>query len=91
MNLFQNRLISDWVKLWLYKPTWITPYTSMPVNYPKNATQFPDKFNANADAHVIGTRDALMNYSRLFEDLGPTVYDPPAAPATPAADAAGEE
>lgn len=91
LNVVQNRLRSDWVKLWLYKPTWITPYTSMPVNYPKNATQFPDKFNANADAHVIGTRDALMNYSRLFEDLGPTVYDPPAAPATPAADAAGEE
>ena len=84
----QNRLRSDWVKLWLYKPSWVTPYTSMPVNYGKNATQFPDKFKGDPDAHVLATRDALMNYSRLLEDYGPVIYQPPAA-ATEAAPAAG--
>ncbi|MFN9236034.1 MAG: hypothetical protein ACK6D4_15475, partial [Planctomyces sp.] len=84
----QNRLRSDWVKLWLYKPSWVTPYTSMPVNYGKNATQVPDKFKGDPDAHVLATRDALMNYSRLLEDYGPVIYQPPAA-ATEAAPAAG--
>ncbi len=83
------------MKLWLYKPTWITPYTSMPVNFPKNnTTQFPDLFNGDPDAQVVGTRDALLNYGRLMEDVGPTVYAPPAggsaAPA-PAADAGAQE
>lgn len=92
LNLVQNRLRADWVKLWLYKPSWITPYTSMPVNYPKNnTTQLPDLFKGDPDAHVIATRDALMNYTRLMEDIGPTTYTPPAAPAAgdaPPADAA---
>ncbi len=77
LNVVQNRLRADWVKLWLYKPTWITPYTSMPVNYPKNnTTQFPGLFKGDPDAHVTATRDALMNYTRLMEDLGPTSYAP---------------
>lgn len=85
----QNRLRPDWVKLWLYKPSWITPYTSMPVNFAKNATQFPDKFHGDPDAHVVGVRDALLNYSELLENVGPTVYEPPAAATAPAAPAAG--
>ncbi|MEI7698426.1 MAG: hypothetical protein WCK86_01415 [Planctomycetia bacterium] len=85
----QNRLRSDWVKLWLYKPAWVTPYTSMPVNFAKNATQFPDKFKGDPDAHVIGVRDALMNYSKLLENVGPTVYEPPGAVSPSAAPAAG--
>ena len=90
LNMVQNRLRADWVKLWLYKPTWITPYTSMPVNFPKNNnTQFPDLFNGDPDAQVIGTRDALLNYSKLLEDVGPTVYAPPST--TPAAEAGAEE
>jgi cbb3-type cytochrome oxidase cytochrome c subunit len=90
LNAVQNRLRADWVKLWLYNPKWITPYTSMPLNYPKNNTsQFPDLFKGEPDAHVIGTRDALMNYNRLMEDLGPTNYAPPTA--TPAAAGAAEE
>lgn len=64
----------------------------MPVNYPKNnTTQLPDLFKGDPDAHVIATRDALMNYTRLMEDIGPTSYTPPAAPAAepaPPADAA---
>ncbi|MFM7056630.1 MAG: c-type cytochrome, partial [Planctomycetota bacterium] len=92
-NLFdvQNRLRSDWVKLWLYRPSWITPYTSMPVNFPKNGAQFPDRFQGDPDAHVIAVRDALMNYNRLLEDIGPTVYQPPGQPATAPAPAAGGE
>ena len=92
LNMVQNRLRADWVKLWLYKPSWITPYTSMPVNYPKNnTTQLPDLFKGDPDAHVNATRDALMNYTRLMEDIGPTTYTPPAAPGAepaPPADAA---
>jgi hypothetical protein len=61
----------------------------MPVNYPKNnTTQLPDLFKGDPDAHVNATRDALMNYTRLMEDIGPTTYTPPGAPgATPSASA----
>ena len=95
LNAVQNRLRADWVKLWLYKPTWITPYTSMPVNYPKNNnTQFPDLFKGDPESHVTATRDALMNYTRLMEDIGTVNYLPPAgaspASAVPAAGGADE-
>jgi len=87
LNVVQQRLRPDWLALWLYKPTWITPYTSMPVNFPKNnTTQFPDLFNGDPDAQIIGTRDALMNYNYLMENVGPTVYGSP-APTTAAAPA----
>ena len=91
LNRVQQRLRADWVQLWLYKPSWITPYTSMPVNFPhNNNTQFPDLFSGDPGAQVTGTRDGLFNYSRLLEDVGPTVYAPPQA--EPAAvDAAGED
>jgi hypothetical protein len=59
----------------------------MPVNFPKNnTTQFPDLFNGDPDAQIIGTRDALMNYNYLMENVGPTVYGSP-APTTAAAPA----
>jgi hypothetical protein len=82
LNRVQRRLRSDWVQLWLYKPTWITPYTSMPVNYPHNTPQFPDLFKGDPGTQVNATRDALLNYRTLLEDFGQTVYAPP----TPAAD-----
>jgi len=92
LNIVQNRLRADWVRLWLYKPTWITPYTSMPVNFPKNnTTQFPDLFTGDPDAQINATRDALLNYTRLMEDIGPTTYAPPASAAPPTADDAGAE
>jgi hypothetical protein len=94
LNVVQNRLRADWVKLWLYKPAWITPYTSMPVNYPKNNTeQIPGLFEGDPEAHVTATRDALLNYTRLLEDVGPTVYAPPTTEETPAGtgEAAGED
>lgn len=83
LNVVQQRLRSDWLSLWLYKPTWITPYTSMPVNFPKNnTTQFPDLFQGDPDAQVLGVRDALLNYNLLMENVGPL----PSAPVTPPAD-----
>jgi len=86
------RLRSDWLLLWLYRPTWITPYTSMPQNFPKSKTQFEDIFGGNANLQTIGMRDALVNYHRLMERDGRVVYDPPVAPmpdaAAPAEDAA---
>ena len=52
----------------------------MPLNFPKNnLTQFPDLFGGDPDVQVIATRDALLNYTRLMEDIGPTTYAPPAA------------
>jgi hypothetical protein len=63
----------------------------MPVNYPKNnTTQFPDLFHGDPESHVNATRDALLNYTRLMEDIGQTSYAPPVADA-PKADAAGGE
>lgn len=85
LNVVQDRLRSDWVKLWLYNPAWVTPYTSMPLNFPKNnTTQFPDLLGGDPDAHVISVRDALLNYNKLMEDVGPVTYGgPPAAGTAP--------
>ena len=85
LNRVQQRLRADWVRLWLYKPTWITPYTSMPMNYPHNAPQFPDLFKGDPGTQVEATRDALFNYSKLLEDRGSVVYTPPAAEGAEAA------
>jgi cytochrome c2 len=86
LNVVQRRLRADWIKLWLYKPTWIAPYTSMPVNYPKNNTaQFPDLFEGQPGVQITATRDALLNYTKLMEDIGPTTYAPPGAANPPAA------
>ena len=79
------RLRPEWTELWLYKPAWITPYTSMPVNYPADKPPF-DLFDSDTDAQVIGTRDALMNYQQLLENLGKVDYQPaPAATSNAAA------
>ncbi|MCA9065562.1 MAG: cytochrome c, partial [Planctomycetaceae bacterium] len=81
LNVVQQRLRSDWVRLWLYKPTWVMPYTSMPVNFDKANPKFPTLFNGDADAQVAGARDALMNYGRLLEKHGPMQTAAAAAPA----------
>jgi hypothetical protein len=72
-----NRLRSDWVLLWLYRPTWITPYTSMPQNFPPAKKQFEEILGGDANLQTIAIRDALMNYHRLMERDGRVVYDPP--------------
>ena len=66
MNV-QNRLRSDWLQLWLYKPSWITPYTSMPAVFPRNSKQFPQHFEGNGQLQTISVHDALVNYQSLAE------------------------
>jgi cbb3-type cytochrome oxidase cytochrome c subunit/cytochrome c551/c552 len=84
LNRVQRRLRSDWVKLWLYNPKWIVPYTSMPLNFPhNNGAQFPDLYNGDAGAQVEGTVDALLNYTRMMEEVGPTTYAPPVKKESP--------
>ena len=43
-----DRLRPDWLMVWLYKPAWITPYTSMPQPLPKDAKNFDDLFGGDA-------------------------------------------
>ena len=61
------RLRPDWLQLWLYKPSWITPYTSMPVNFNSAQQVMPSLFKGHASTQVTGVRDALLNYYRLME------------------------
>jgi cytochrome c551/c552 len=75
-----ERLRPDWMLLWLYRPTWITPYTSMPQNFPPGKKNLEELFGGAGDRQTQGVRDALFNYHRLMERDGRIVYDPPAAP-----------
>ncbi|MEZ6129942.1 MAG: hypothetical protein R3C59_14765 [Planctomycetaceae bacterium] len=74
LNRAHQRLRTDWLTLWLYKPTWITPYTSMPVNFPKNQAPFPDILGGEPSRQVDAVAAGLMNYPKLMEDVGPIVY-----------------
>jgi mono/diheme cytochrome c family protein len=71
-----KRLRPDWLMLWLYKPAWITPYTSMPTVFPKNQQQMTELFNGDGGAQTVAARDALMNYHRLMEVHGSLAYRP---------------
>lgn len=83
LNRVQRRLRSDWVRLWLYNPKWITPYTSMPMNFPHDqGDALPDLYNGNSGAQLRGTVDALLNYLQLMEKPGPVQYAPPEPAAT---------
>ena len=75
-----ERMQPEWLHLWLYKPAAITPYTSMPSNFPKNQSQFPDLFGGQAKEQTEAIVDALINYHRMMETFGETAYVPPAAP-----------
>ncbi len=77
-----DRLRSEWTLLWLYKPQWITPYTSMPLPLAKNQKQFEEFFDGDAGKQTIALRDALMNYHRLMEREGVTIPKAPAATRT---------
>jgi hypothetical protein len=79
LNLVAERLRPEWTLLWLYKPAWITPYTSMPAPLPRNQTNYPEFFKGNADDQTIAIRDALMNYHRLMEQEGKVIVEGPAA------------
>ena len=86
LQYVRDRLRPDWLMLWLYRPAWITPYTSMPAPLPRNQSQFPDLFSGKGQMQTRSLRDAMMNYNRLMEQFGRTEYDPAAAKA-----AAGED
>jgi hypothetical protein len=56
----------------------------MPLNFPhNNGAQFPDLYNGDAGAQVEGTVDALLNYTRMMEEVGPTTYAPPVKKESP--------
>jgi hypothetical protein len=75
-----NRLQPDWVELWIYNPKWITPYTSMPQNFPAGKQQFPELLGGDGQLQSVASRDALMNYLRMLEKTGkPTPTPSPAA------------
>ena len=65
-----DRLRPDWVMLWLYKPGWITPYTSMPPVFSKDKKQLEPLMDGDPGDQVISARDALMNYTKLLERDG---------------------
>ncbi len=63
-----RRLRPDWLSLWIHNPQWVTPYTSMPINFKPGGGIMPHLFKADAQAQVIGVRDALLNYDRIMEE-----------------------
>ncbi|HUE15023.1 MAG TPA: c-type cytochrome [Planctomycetaceae bacterium] len=73
-----DRLRPDWLMVWLYKPAWITPYTSMPQPLPRDAKNFEELFGGDASVQTVALRDALMNYHRLMEQEGKAVVENPA-------------
>jgi mono/diheme cytochrome c family protein len=72
----QDRLRPDWTQLWVYNPKWVTPYTSMPANLPRDQKNFPELYGADGHWQNPALVDALMNYSAIYERLGTVVYDP---------------
>ena len=76
LEMASNRLRPEWLSLWLYKPQWITPYTSMPAPLPRTKVNFPELFHGDGNTQTIALRDALLNYYRLMERQGKLVYEP---------------
>ena len=70
LEVVTDRLRPEWVMLWLYKPAWITPYTSMPPVFRKDQKQFPPLMDTDPLDQVVSVRDALMNYTKLLEKEG---------------------
>ena len=87
LDAVPERLRSDWTLLWLFKPAWVTPYTSMPQPFPRTQSQFPELFHGEGLAQTVAIRDALMNYYRLLEKEGKLAE---AVTSAPAAKPAGE-
>jgi mono/diheme cytochrome c family protein len=91
LDLAADRLRPDWTLLWLYKPAWITPYTSMPQPLPPMQAgaqpRFPDLFGDNGQKQTVALRDALMNYHKLLEREGKASP----SPTPPAANAGGND
>ena len=85
----QDRMRSDFTRLWVYNPKWILPYTSMPQNFPPGAASaMPELFGGDNVRQAEAVVDALFNYTKLMELHGETTYlsdDPAAAPTAAAA------
>lgn len=79
-----DRLRPEWVKLWILHPNWITPYTSMPVNF-ENGQKKADLFGGDGFKQVTAIRDSLMNYHRLMETIGKLSEEALAAAGAPPA------
>ncbi|MGH7129314.1 MAG: hypothetical protein ACREIV_12150, partial [Planctomycetaceae bacterium] len=67
LNQVSDRLRPDYLQLWMFKPSWTLPYTSMPRNFPRGQVVVPDVFEGNSHAQNYGARDSLLNYHRLME------------------------
>ncbi len=80
LDLAAERLRPDWTLLWLYKPQWVTPYTSMPVPLPQQQPgaqpRYPEIFGDNGLKQTVSLRDALMNYHKLLEREGKSGSQP---------------
>ncbi len=83
-----DRLRPDWLHLWIYNPGWVTPYTSMPVNFKSTDKVMPELFGGDGATQVTGVRDAIMNYHRLMESVGGAGSESLPGAVAPAADAA---
>lgn len=84
LDRVNSRLRPDWLSVWVSNPKWITPYTAMPIPFPKGQKQYAPLFGTDAKAQTLGVRDALMNYYRLLEkntEPLPPWRDPAAAAA----------
>lgn len=85
LELAAERLKPDWTLLWLYRPNWITPYTSMPSPLPPQQPgaqpRFPEIFGGDGLRQTISLRDALVNYYKLMETEGKVSPQPQPQPA----------
>lgn len=74
LELASERLKPDWLLLWLFRPQWITPYTSMPAPLPPQQegaqARYPEIFGGEGLRQTVSLRDALVNYYKLMEREG---------------------
>ena len=81
LDLAAERLKPDWALLWLYRPQWITPYTSMPSPLPPQQVggqpRYPELFGGEGLRQTVSLRDALVNYYKLMEREGKIISEPP--------------
>eukprot|EP00456_Euglypha_rotunda_P077349 TRINITY_DN729_c0_g1_i1.p1 TRINITY_DN729_c0_g1~~TRINITY_DN729_c0_g1_i1.p1 ORF type:complete len:1351 (+),score=347.08 TRINITY_DN729_c0_g1_i1:6541-10593(+) len=86
LELVAERLKPDWTLLWLYRPQWITPYTSMPAPLPPQQAggqpRYPEIFGGDGSRQTVSLRDALVNYYKLMEKEGKVANEPPKPQAT---------
>lgn len=85
LDLAAERLKPDWLLLWLFRPQWVTPYTSMPAPLPPQQAgaqpRYPELFGADGLRQTVSLRDALVNYYKLMEREGKTAEAPKPATA----------